>query len=504
MLVETSSGILSAAGFQHSPRAVPGHLSARFPPRADRSDEAIMSCSSRCRPVHSCPGWTRLLLCLLPACPVLASDAPAADAPAIPAKAVVFAQEATRRVQGDLPSLLSLYKHLHTHPELSRQEEQTALRIAGELKEAGFEVTPKVGGHGVVGVFKNGPGPTILVRTDMDALPVTERTGLEYASRVRLRDPEGKEVGAMHACGHDMHMTCFIGTARLLTGLKERWNGTLLFIAQPAEEIGVGARAMLKDRLFERFGKPDFGIALHCDGQTAHGDIAFTEGLALANVDTVDVIVRGKGGHGAAPQTTIDPIVIAARLVLDLQTLVSRETTPTDPAVVTVGSIHGGSKHNVIPNEVHLQLTVRSTKDTVRTHLLEGIDRMAKAAAMAARAPEPVVTVNTGEFTPALLNDVPLTRKSVALFRQILGDDKVHERPLIMGGEDFGAFGRAGVPIFMFFLGTQPPQRVAESKREGASPLPSLHSDLFHPIPEPTITTGVVALSTAVFNLLQR
>jgi hippurate hydrolase len=380
-------------------------------------------------------------------------------------------------------------------------EEQTAARMARELRALGFAVTEKVGGHGVVGVLKNGPGPTVLVRTDMDALPIVEQTGLAYASKVRTRDRNGNEVGAMHACGHDMHMTCWVGTARVLASLKEHWQGTLVFIAQPAEEIGAGARMMLADGLFQRFPKPDYCLALHCDARAPHGHVSFTEGLALANVDSVDLIVRGKGGHGASPHTTVDPVVLAARIVLDLQTLVSREINPTDPAVVTVGSIHGGTKHNIIPDEVKLQLTVRTTKDSVRKHVLDGIARLARAAAQGARAPEPTVRIDPGEFTPALINDAGLTRKTVALFKEALGPDKVHERPLVMGGEDFGRYGREGVPIFLYFLGTLPPERVAEAEREGGRPLSSLHSDQYYPVPEPTITAGVLTMTLAVLNL---
>jgi amidohydrolase len=407
----------------------------------------------------------------------------------------------TRREAAEHAALDALYKHLHTHPELSLQEEATSARLAEELKKLGFEVTTGVGGHGVVGVLENGKGPTVLVRTDMDALPVTEQTGLSYASKVHVRDKAGNDVGVMHACGHDMHMTCFVGTARVLAGMKDRWQGTLVFIGQPAEEIGAGARAMLQDGLFKKFPRPDYCLALHCDARQAYGHIAYTDGLALANVDTVDILVRGKGGHGAAPHTTVDPIVLAARIVLDLQTIVSRETNPTDPAVVTVGSIHGGTKHNIIPSEVKLQLTVRTTKDAVRKHTLDAIDRIAKAAALGAGAPEPVVKVDPGEFTPALLNESKLTQKTVALFKEVLGADKVHERPPVMGGEDFGRYGREGVPIFLYFLGTLPPERVAESEREDAKPLPSLHSDQYYPVPDPSIKTGVLTMSLAVLNL---
>jgi amidohydrolase len=398
--------------------------------------------------------------------------------------------------------LESLYKYLHLHPELSLQEEKTAARLAHEMKEIGFDVTPKVGGNGLVCILRNGKGPTILVRTDMDALPVVEQTGLTYACKVRARDKFGNDVGVMHACGHDMHMTCWIGTARTLAALKDSWQGTLMFIAQPAEESGAGARNMLEAGLFHHFPKPDFGLALHCDHRSAFGTISYTEGLALANVDSVDITVRGKGGHGAMPHLTVDPIVLAARIILDLQTIVSRETNPTDPCVVTVGSIHGGTKNNIIPNEVKLQLTVRSTKDSVREHTYAAIKRIAKAAADGAGAPEPVVERDPGEYTPALLNDRELTRKTVALFREVLGKDNVLERPPIMGGEDFSRYGRAGVPIFMYFLGTVAPQRVAESEREGARPLPSLHSPLYYPVPEPSIQTGVLTMSAAVLNLV--
>src|SRR6185437_4422441 len=247
------------------------------------------------------------------------------------------AAEVKQRLAADYDRLATLYKHLHANPELSLREARTAARLARELKEVGFEVTENVGGHGVVAVLKNGDGPTVLVRTDMDALPVIEQTGLPYASKVRTRDKNENEVGVMHACGHDVHMTCWVGTARMLAGLKNRWKGTLVFIGQPAEEIGAGARMMLGAGLFKKFPQPDYGLALHCAANLPYGSVAYTEGLAMANVDSVDIIVHGKGGHGAAPHTTIDPVVLAARIVLDLQTLVSRETNPIDPAVVTVG-----------------------------------------------------------------------------------------------------------------------------------------------------------------------
>jgi len=408
----------------------------------------------------------------------------------------------TKKIDAELSDLENLYKHLHSHPELSLQERETAARMAKELSGLGFEVTSGVGGTGVVGLLKNGPGPIVLVRTDLDALPVTEQTKRPYASTVKVRDKSGNEVGVMHACGHDMHMTCWVGTARVLASMKDSWRGTLMFIGQPAEEIGSGARMMLDDGLFRRFPKPDFALALHCDSRLQAGRIAFTEGLALANVDSVDILVRGRGGHGSAPHTTVDPIVVAARIVLDLQTIVSRETNPLDPCVVTVGSIHGGTKHNIIPNEVKLQITVRTTKDDVRKHTLEAIERIAKAAAAVARAPEPDVKIDPNEFTPSLSNDRELTRRTVPVFRQVLGDTNVEERPPVMGGEDFSRYGRAGVPIFMFWLGTIPEDRWAASLREGGLPLPSLHSDLFWPEPQPSIRTGFLSMSHAVLNLI--
>jgi hippurate hydrolase len=404
-------------------------------------------------------------------------------------------------LEAEVPNLEALYKHLHTHPELSYQEEKTSARMAKELQAAGFEVTTGVGGHGVVGILRNGKGPTILVRTDMDALPVTEATELPYASLVRTRDKEGREVGVMHACGHDMHMTCWTGTARVLARLKDRWQGTLVFIGQPAEEVGAGARRMLADGLFKRFPRPDYCLALHCDPRHAVGHIAYSEGLTAANVDSVDITIRGKGGHGSSPHTTIDPIVIAARLILDLQTLVSREINPTDPAVVTVGSIHGGTRYNIIPPEVKLQLTVRTFKDSVREHVLKGIQRMARAAAEAARAPEPLFRIDEENYTPAVFNDRALAEKTANLFRGILGADKIHKVGPVMGGEDFGRLGREGVPIFLYFLGTVTPEQAAVNRLGGKGGV-SLHSDRYYPQPEGSIRNGVLTMTAAVLSLV--
>lgn len=306
----------------------------------------------------------------------------------------------------------------------------------------------------------------------------------------------------MHACGHDMHMACWVGTARTLTQLKDKWRGTIIFIGQPAEEVGGGARRMIDDGLFTRFPRPDYCLGLHCAPNMPHGQIGYSEGLLLANVDTIDITVRGRGGHGSAPHLTIDPIVIAARIVLDLQTLVSRERNPLDPAVVTVGSIHGGTKHNIIPSEVQLQLTVRSFKDDVRQNLLEGIQRISKAAALAANAPEPTVRIEIDDWCPALYNTPALAKKTALLLRAVLGAERILEIPPIMGGEDFARYGRAGVPIFFFFIGTADPAKV-EAARKGGPPLPGMHSELYYPVPVSSIRSGVTSMSLAVLNLLK-
>jgi hippurate hydrolase len=446
-------------------------------------------------------------ICLfsLIATPFLAANLVHADVPAQEGAAVNTRSTAVKEQIGtEFGDLEKLYKFLHSHPELSLQETATSAKLAQIMKDLGFNVTTEFGGHGIVCIFKNGDGPTVMVRTDMDALPVVEKTDRPYASTSVVRDKAGQTVGVMHACGHDMHMTCWIGTARTLVALKDHWKGTLMFIGQPAEEVGSGARMMLEAGLFKKFPKPDFALALHCDARQRAGHLTFSDGLAMANVDSVDVLVKGRGGHGSAPHTTIDPIVLAARMVLDFQTIVSREINPTDPAVVTVGSIHGGTKHNIIPNEVKMQITVRSTKDEVRAHILNAIKRIAKGIAESAGAPEPEVTVNMSEFTPALHNDQKLTREIVGHFQSILGSDKVHERPPVMGGEDFSRYGREGVPIFMYFLGTIDDDRWNAAQKPGAPSLPSLHSDSFWPMIEPSIHTGVYTMSMAVMKLMNK
>jgi amidohydrolase len=410
------------------------------------------------------------------------------------------------RVQQEGPSLLELYQHLHAHPELSFQEVQSAACVAEELRKTGCAVTTGVGKRGVVGVLRHGAGPTLLVRADMDALPVKEHTGLPYASAVTVKNAEGEAVPVMHACGHDIHMTCLVGTARVLAQLTNLWHGTLVFIGQPAEEAGGGARAMLDDGLFTRFPRPDFCLALHDNAELAAGTLGYTPGYSGANVDSVDIVVHGVGGHGAYPQKTKDPIVLASQIVLALQTIVSREVPPGESAVVTVGSFHGGTRHNIIPEEVRLQLTVRSYKEEVRQQTLEAIKRIARGQALAAGIPEdrlPEVKV-ADDFCPALYNDPELTAKVVGVFKTWFGETNLFIRRPSMGGEDFSEFGRVAprVPICMFDLGGVAPEALAESRRSGKA-LPSLHSSQWAPAAEPTIKTGVAAMSAAVLELAQ-
>ena len=361
-------------------------------------------------------------------------------------------------------------------------------------------MTTGVGRQGVVGILKNGDGPVVMLRTDLDALPVIEATGLPFASTVKAKDPKGNDVGVMHACGHDVHITCQIGTARYLASHKDLWRGTVMFVGQPAEEVGGGAEAMLKDGLFTRFPRPHYALALHVDATLPTGKIGFKAGYILANVDSVDIVVKGKGGHGAFPHTTIDPIVQAAHLIVDLQTLVSRENSPFEPAVVTVGSIHGGTKHNIIGDTCRLQLTVRSYSPEVREKLIEGIRRKAKATAVSAGAPEP--TIELSDWTPATKNDADLVEKVVPSFRKALGDENVVPVEPSMGGEDFSQYGLAGVPIFMFRLGSVSPERMDSFKQAGKTPV-SLHSPFYYPDARETITTGVTAMSAAVIDLLK-
>src|SRR5436190_2144544 len=416
----------------------------------------------------------------------------------------------------ELPSLLAIYKDIHSHPELSGHEEHTAALVAKELRAVGCEVTENFGKYedsklkcyGVVGVMRNGGGPTVLVRTDLDALPVHEETGLPYASTVTTKNDEGRDVSVMHACGHDAHMAAFIGTARALQRLKQEWNGTIIFIGQPAEEALGGARAMLKAGLYNRFGKPDFALGFHDKADLQTGHIGVTPGYTYANVDSVEVTVRGIGGHGAYPHKTKDPIVLAAEMINTWQTIASRENNPLDPIVVTVGSIHGGTKHNIIPDEVKMQLTVRTYKADVRERVLAAIDQIAKGLATAGGVPlerTPIVTVSKNQFTPATYNNPDLTKRLVAVWRKSLGDDNVEIVDATMGGEDFSEYSLPdhSVPAVDFHVGAVDPAKIAEFKQAGKE-LPTLHSSKFAPVPEPTIRTGIVAMTMAVLELMKK
>lgn len=423
---------------------------------------------------------------------------------ASPAIAADPVRDATRRA---LPQLMDFYRDFHTNPELSLHEVQTAAKLAAEARKAGFEVTEKVGGTGVVAVLKNGPGPILLIRADMDGLPVTEDTGLPFASKVRATTDEGVETGVMHACGHDTHMASWIGTLRNLAAMKSQWKGTLVMIAQPAEERGMGARMMLEDGLFTRFPKPQFALAFHDAAALPAGVIGVRSGYALANVDSVDIKVQGVGGHGAYPQTTRDPIVLAARIVTTLQTLVSREIDPQDAAVVTVGAFHGGSTHNIIGKEVSMLLTVRSYTPEVRKKLLDGIARIAKGEAIAAGIPEdrmPVVTVRN-EGTPSTFNTEPLTGRLQTLWTGRFGKERVVETPAVMGGEDFGRFYLADKSIqsMIFWVGGVPKAKW-DAAQAGKDTLPSLHSPFWAPEAEAVIGTATEAMTAAALDILKR
>src|SRR6202041_736744 len=424
----------------------------------------------------------------------------------------LVAQEVPALVDKQLPSLLTTYKSIHTAPELSHHEAQTSALLADELRKAGYTVTERVGkypdgsqAYGVVGILKNGAGPTLLIRTDLDALPVTEKTGLPYASVVRAKNQAGLDVGVMHACGHDIHITTMIGVARNMAALKSQWHGTLMLIGQPSEETIDGAKAMLADHLYERFGKPDLAIALH-DANFAAGKVSVVSGPALASSTSIDVVMRGVGSHGAAPEAGKDPIVMASEFVLALQTIVSRSVPPSQPAVVTVGDIHGGTKRNIIPDEVKMELTTRCYSEEARHQIIEGVKRTAKGVAIAAGVPEsrmPIVTVLDDESTPAMINDPALAARLQKIFVEKLGAENVIERKSIMGSEDFGIFSLDHkIPAVIFWLGAYDPAKVAESERTGVA-LPSPHSPFFAPQPEPALRTGITAMTDAAVALLQ-
>jgi hippurate hydrolase len=410
-------------------------------------------------------------------------------------------------VRGDMPQLMTLYRDLHANPELSMQEVRTPALLAPKMRELGFEVTEHVGKTGVVAVMKNGPGPVLLIRADMDALPVKEQTGLPFASKATAKLPDGSETAVMHACGHDTHITTWLGTARRLAALKSQWSGTLVMVLQPGEEVGLGAKAMLDEGLFNRFPKPDVLLAFHDSASLPAGVIGVTRGYALANADSVDIDVKGIGGHGAYPQSTKDPIVLASRIVVALQTLVSRENDPLDPAVVTVGSFHSGTKHNVISDDAKLQLTVRSFAPEVRQRLLDGIARIVRGEAIAAGIPDdkmPVVTVRQ-PYTPSTFNTEKLSGHLIDLFSNHFGKARVVETKPIMGGEDFSQYWLADKTkeATIFWVGGVPKAKW-DAVGGDTTKLPSLHSPLWAPDADAVISTATEAMTVAALDVLKK
>lgn len=423
--------------------------------------------------------------------------------------AAANAQSIDALIDRELPALVTTYKQLHAAPELSMQEKNSSALVASRLRELGYDVIYPIGKYlepdatcyGVAAVMKNGNGPALLVRSDMDALPVQEQTGLPYASTVRAKDPAGNDVPVMHACGHDIHMTTLLGTASVLAQLKSQWHGTLILIGQPAEEVVKGADGMLRGGLYERVPKPDYAIALHDNSNMPAGQIGYTPGYFMAGADSVNVTIRGMGGHGAAPQSTKDPVVMAAQFVSALQTIVSREDSPLDPVVVTVGSIHGGTKRNIIPDEVQLLMTVRTYKPEVRQRVLASIERIARGIALAAGVPDdrmPVVDVLAGESVASTYNDPALTERLASSLTRSIGAANVVKIDPLMVSEDFGRFGLdRKIPVCMLNVGAVDPARIASGAR-----LPSLHSSGFAPLPEPTLRGGIRAMALAALELL--
>ncbi|MEP5569747.1 MAG: amidohydrolase [Halioglobus sp.] len=405
----------------------------------------------------------------------------------------------------DNAELVKHYQHLHKNPELSLQEEKTAAYLAHELTALGYAVTTGIGGHGLVALLENGKGPTIMYRADMDGLPIAENTGLPYSSIATGQIPSGDEVPVMHGCGHDVHMTVLLGVASEMAHRKDQWQGTLMLLGQPAEEVGKGAKAMLSDGLFQRFPIPDYNIALHVSAALPAGKIAYVSGYAMANVDSVDILVRGQGGHGAYPHKTKDPVVMAAQIVTTLQTIVSREVSPLESAVITVGSIHGGTKHNIISDEVKLQLTVRSYSDETRAYLLRRIAEVSEGVARTAGMPaDQFPTINIkDEYTPAVYNTPGFMEKLVPMLEASLGEDAVVESAPVMGGEDFARYGRTeeAIPGALLWLGVVNADTYAASTR-GEINLPSLHSAKFAPDAAPSIEVGVNTMTDVLVRLL--
>ncbi len=404
-------------------------------------------------------------------------------------------------IKEDIPYLVDFYKNRHQNPEISLREKETATALAKELKSIGFEVTENFGGYGIVGIFKNGEGPQILYRTDMDALPMPEKTELPYASTKKI-EYNGLTTGAMHSCGHDVHMTTWVGTARAMVKMKDQWKGTLMLIGQPAEEIGAGARMMLNNGLYEKFGVPDFALALHSSPTIAAGQIGVGKGWTMANTESLDIEVYGIGAHGASPHMSIDPVVIASMIVMDLQTIVSRSLKPIEDAVVTVGAIKGGTKHNIIPDQVNLQLTVRTYKEEVRQLVHKRIREISRGIAIAAGLPEdkmPKVTIPE-DFTPANYNKPEMAEKIIAAAGNSIGADNVLDAEPQMVGEDYAMYGQTEhkVPSVLYWLGTVPDERMKSGKD-----LPGLHSPFYYPDPSKSIETGVTVNVQAMMDLMK-
>ena len=400
------------------------------------------------------------------------------------------------RVDGMYPWLDGVYKDLHAHPEIAFQETRTAGKLAAEMRKLGFEVTEKVGRTGLVAILRNGAGPTVLVRTELDGLPMEEKTGLPYASHEHTHDGA---TFTTHSCGHDVHMAAWLGTARTLAELKNQWHGTLMFIAQPAEETVSGARAMLDDGLFKRFPKPDYAFALHT-WPLAYGTVGYESGPVSSNSDALEIQFKGRGGHGSAPDKAIDPIAIAARFIVDVQTVISREKDPKEFGVVTIGAIQGGTVGNIIPDTVQVRGTIRSYSPEVRTKLLDGVRRVANASAAMADAPAPDVRLVPGGA--AIVNDDALVRRTEAVFRDAFGAQNAHRMPAMTASEDFSAYANEGIPSMFFFTGVYAPDVVAAARRAGGKPLAFNHSPYYAPVPEPSIKTAAQAMSLAVLGVL--
>ncbi|MGA8274009.1 MAG: amidohydrolase [Candidatus Sulfotelmatobacter sp.] len=405
-----------------------------------------------------------------------------------------------KEIETVYPDAHALYLDLHQNPELSSRETQTAAKLATRLRSLGYEVTEHVGGTGIVAIMKNGAGPTVMLRTELDALPVEEKTGLAYASKVRTKDDTGRDVPVMHACGHDLHMAAIVATAAMMDHSKDTWHGTLMLIGQPAEETIAGAKAMLDDGLLKRFPKPDVAVALHVENVLPAGVVGITPGIYNTNADSLRITIYGKGGHGSAPQSTIDPIVIAARTIVALQTIASREVKPQEMAVVTVGYIHAGSKNNIIPDQAELGLTVRTNKDKVRKQVLAAIARITKAEAEAADAPRPPL-IEHYEQADLVYNDPALAQRLRGVLESALGKDHVVSEDPITPSEDFSYFVEQGIPGFYFSLGGADPEKLAQAVAAGTT-LPSNHSPLFAPDVDPALHTAIKAEVAVLRNLL--